>query len=49
MKHETSSRGNARRLLRRALNDSADYQTYREVVARHAAEGTTSGHGTSEA
>ena len=49
MKHETSSPANARRLLRRALNDSADYQTYREVVARHAAEGTTSGHGTSEA
>lgn len=49
MKQENRSQENQAELVRQALSDSVDYQTYRERVARHVAEGTTSGNDPSEA
>lgn len=49
MKHEKSSPESEVNYVRKALGDSVDYLAYRDQVARHAAEGTTSGNNTSEA
>ena len=49
MKHETTPFGSKGHLVRQALSASVDYQAYRQQVARHAAEGTTSGKDQSEA
>ena len=49
MKYETKSPEREVDLIRRVLRDSVDYPTYRERVALHAAEGTTSGKDQSEA
>ena len=49
MKHETTPSGSNEHLVRQALSASVDYQAYRLQVARHAAEGTTSGEDQSEA
>ena len=49
MKQETAPSESKEGLVRQALNASVGYQAYREQVARHVAEGTTSGEDQSEA